>query len=279
MSSSRHSKIIGARAYQNGRTTLSPRDTDGHGTHTASTAAGRPVAGASLGGLASGTARGGAPGARLAIYKVCWGADGCSAEDILAAFDDAIADGVDVLSVSLGTPIPFDYADDTMAVAAFHAMRRGVVTSVAAGNDGPEMGSVSNVAPWMVVAGAVNTDRKIVSELVLGNGRRVVANSSINAFFPHLGKPALLVDPGGCTEEQLKGKRYKGAVLLCGFDMDSDAFAATGAHGAIQYSLMPDDDGANNVAFSFAHPTMRLNREDYDHIVHYYDTTSRYVPI
>ena len=67
----RHSKIIGARAYQNGRTTLSPRDTDGHGTHTASTAAGRPVPGASLGGLASGTARGGAPGARLAIYKVC----------------------------------------------------------------------------------------------------------------------------------------------------------------------------------------------------------------
>ena len=68
-------------------------------------------------------------------------------------------------------------------------------------------------------------------------------------------------------------------MLLCGFDMDSDAFAATGAHGAIQYSLMADDGGANNIAFSYAHPTMVLNREAYDQIVDYYTTTTRYVPI
>ena len=75
----RRSKIIGARSYYGGNTTLSVLDREGHGTHTASTAAGRAVAGASLGGLAGGTARGAVPGARLAVYKVCW-EDGCSSE-------------------------------------------------------------------------------------------------------------------------------------------------------------------------------------------------------
>lgn len=189
------SKIIGARTYCNGSTTaLSPRDTEGHSTHSASMAAGRAVHGASLGGLTGGTARGGAPGVWLAVYKVCWD-DGCASKDILVAVDDAIADGVDVLSASLGAGYPLDYADDPIAVAAFHAMRRGVVTSVSASNSRPQLGSVSNVAPWTVSTGAVTTDRKIVSELILGDGRRVVANSSINVF-PHLSRPELLVDPG-----------------------------------------------------------------------------------
>nr|CAB3455947.1 unnamed protein product [Digitaria exilis] len=101
-----NNKIIGARAYNQGRssTSLSPLDDDGHGSHTASTAAGREVANANFGGLAVGTARGAVPGARLAIYKVCW--EECADADILAAFDDAIADGVDVISISLGTFFP-----------------------------------------------------------------------------------------------------------------------------------------------------------------------------
>ncbi|KAG8100238.1 hypothetical protein GUJ93_ZPchr0013g37927 [Zizania palustris] len=69
-----NNKIIGARAYKDGVTTFLPRDEEGHGTHTASTAAGVPVRHASLGGLAAGTARGAVPAARLAIYKVCWAA-------------------------------------------------------------------------------------------------------------------------------------------------------------------------------------------------------------
>ncbi|KAD7480188.1 hypothetical protein E3N88_03324 [Mikania micrantha] len=91
-----NNKLIGARYYnienrpRDGE--LSARDTDGHGTHTASIVAGRAVNNASLFGFAKGVARGGVPSARIAVYKTCF-SDGCQDADILAAFDDAIADG------------------------------------------------------------------------------------------------------------------------------------------------------------------------------------------
>ncbi|KAH7855409.1 hypothetical protein Vadar_024507 [Vaccinium darrowii] len=89
-------KIIGARYYRSQGFFLpgeipSPRDSEGHGSHTASTVAGRVVYNASLLGLGAGTAHGGVPSARIAVYKICW-SNGCSDADILAAFDDAIAD-------------------------------------------------------------------------------------------------------------------------------------------------------------------------------------------
>ena len=62
-----------------------------------STIAGSVVANASLFGMARGIARGGAPSARLAIYKACW-FNLCSDADILNAMDDAISDGADILS-------------------------------------------------------------------------------------------------------------------------------------------------------------------------------------
>ena len=101
------SKIIGAKYFRvDGQfekdDIISPRDTNGHGTHCASTAAGNLVNSASLYGLRKGTARGGVPSARIAVYKPCW-SSGCQTADILAAFDEAIYDGVDIISVSLGS--------------------------------------------------------------------------------------------------------------------------------------------------------------------------------
>ncbi|KAG6600973.1 hypothetical protein SDJN03_06206, partial [Cucurbita argyrosperma subsp. sororia] len=133
-------KIIGAGAYRSENLpkgeVLNPRDSKGHGTHTASIVAGGLVRKASLYGLGFGTARGGVPSARIAVYKICW-SDGCYDADILAAFDDAIADGVDIISLSVGGSKPKSYFNDSIAIGAFHAMKHGILTSNSAGNRAP----------------------------------------------------------------------------------------------------------------------------------------------
>lgn len=121
-------------------------------------------------GLAEGLARGGVPGGRIAMYKVCW-SFGCSSADILAAFDDAIADGVDIISVSLGYDFPQDYFEDPIAIGSFHAMKNGILTSNSAGNSGPYPVTVSNYAPWTLTVAASTIDRKFVANAVLGNGQ------------------------------------------------------------------------------------------------------------
>ena len=179
-------KLIGARSFSRGfhmasgnsgsgyprreKEPVSPRDRDGHGTHTASTAAGSPVANASFLGYASGTARGMAPQARVAAYKVCW-VDGCFASDILAAMDRAIQDGVDVLSMSLGGGSA-PYFRDTIAVGAFAAVEKGILVSCSAGNSGPSRNSLANVAPWIMTVGAGTLDRDFPAYAALGNKKR-----------------------------------------------------------------------------------------------------------
>ena len=169
---------------------LSPRDKDGHGTHTSSTAAGRRVDGISaLGGFASGTASGGAPLARLAIYKVCWAVPGhgkedgntCFEEDMLAAIDDAVADGVDVLSISIGTKDSLPFNQDGIAIGALHAVKQNIVVACSAGNSGPTASTLSNPAPWIITVAASSVDRIFSSPAALGNGMKlpVLTNSFI----------------------------------------------------------------------------------------------------
>lgn len=124
---------------------------------------------ASLYGFAYGTARGGVPSARIAVYKVCW-ADGCHGADILAAFDDAIADGVDIISVSIGSS-PRPYFANAIAIGAFHAMKAGILTSNSAGNRGPGLSTVTNFSPWALSVAASTIDRKFNTKVQLGNGK------------------------------------------------------------------------------------------------------------
>ena len=151
----------------------SPRDMIGHGTHVASTAAGSEVQSVSYYGLAAGTAKGGSPGARIAMYAVCSLQNGCRGSSILAAFDDAIADGVDVLSLSLGTPsfLNPDIINDPIAIGAFHAVQHGITVVCSAGNDGPTPGSVVNAAPWILTVAASTIDRDFESDVVLGDNK------------------------------------------------------------------------------------------------------------
>ncbi|RWV87782.1 hypothetical protein GW17_00050191 [Ensete ventricosum] len=143
------SKIVGARFYIAPDASIpvdrSPRDFHGHGSHTASTVAGREVKKASLYGIAKGTARGGAPAARIAVYKICW-SDGCDSHYILAAFDDAIADGVDIISMSLGGSFAIDYFEDVLAIGSFHAVAKGILTSASAAVSSGAKGAITVIS-------------------------------------------------------------------------------------------------------------------------------------
>jgi len=180
-SSNCNRKIIGARFYSAGidegtlkAEYLSARDANGHGTHTASTAAGSVVEGACFHGLAAGSARGGAPRARLAVYKSLWGQGtiGTSAT-ILAAIDDAIHDGVDVLSLSLG-----GLEDDSFG--ALHAVQKGITVVYAGGNSGPRPQTVGNTAPWVITVAASKIDRSFPTVITLGNKKQIAVHALKN---------------------------------------------------------------------------------------------------
>ncbi|CAN1186187.1 Subtilisin-like protease 3, partial [Linum perenne] len=146
-----NNKLIGARNYV--PTVSQPFDDNGHGTHTASTAAGSPVEGASFYGQLNGTAVGIAPKAHLAVYKACSRLGKCKESDVLAAMDAAVEDGVDVLSLSIGYgSLPFHQSP--AAIGAFGAMQKGVFVTCSAGNRGPRISSLSNEAPWILTVGA-----------------------------------------------------------------------------------------------------------------------------
>ncbi|XP_047315880.1 subtilisin-like protease SBT1.2 [Impatiens glandulifera] len=187
-SSNCNRKIIGARYFSKGHLVasnslqktldkeyMSARDSHGHGSHTASTAGGSPVNSASVLGNGAGTALGMAPGAHIAIYKVCW-STGCYSSDILAAMDSAIKDGVDVLSLSLGGfPVPL--YEDTIAIGSFRAMEHGIIVVCAAGNNGPSDSSIANDAPWIVTVGASTLDRRFPAIVRTGNGKYIYGES------------------------------------------------------------------------------------------------------
>ncbi|XP_073291267.1 subtilisin-like protease SBT4.14 isoform X1 [Primulina huaijiensis] len=225
-----NNKLIGAKYFKldkkhNPKDILSPVDVDGHGTHTSSTLAGRLVPNANVFGLGKGTARGGVPSARVAIYKVCWANSGCADMDILAAFDAAISDGVDIISISIGG-LSKRYTLDSIAVGAFYAMRKGILTVASAGNDGPMFASVANHAPWILTVAASGIGRQLRSKVVLGNGL-TVSGIGVNTFEPTKNSYPLAsgVDLSKnsetkelsryCLENTMDPKKVKGKIVYC----------------------------------------------------------------
>ncbi|KAJ0966246.1 hypothetical protein J5N97_027384 [Dioscorea zingiberensis] len=213
-----NNKIIGAKYYfSEAKDNLSPRDVLGHGTHTASIAAGGCVANVSLFGLAQGNARGGVPGARLAVYSVCHRYRGCQEVDILKAFDEAIADGVDIISISMGNDHPSEYFIDVIAIGSFHAMKNGILTVASAGNDGPTPGSVTNVAPWLISVAASSIDRRIIDKLVIGDNRTFEASELMLNLYDY-------------TRTNFEGK---GSIILCYGDDGGNSALVYKAEGAV----------------------------------------------
>ncbi len=162
-----NNKLIGARWFIAGALETgpidedeirSPRDADGHGTHTATTAAGNRTS-ASIFGTLIGDIEGIAPKARVAAYKACWLRPGatrasCNTSDLANAIDAAVGDGVDIISYSVGSSLARTTAPDDIALLA--AAKAGVLAVVAAGNEGPNLGTIGSPAggPWVITAAA-----------------------------------------------------------------------------------------------------------------------------
>ena len=175
-------KLIGARYYNAGFggndavaamwpwEFLSPRDFGGHGTHTASTAGGNANVMPTGAAAAFGPISGIAPRARIASYKVCWetGAGGtCATSDSVAAIDQAVADGVDVINYSIsGSRTNFR---DPVEIAFLFAADAGIFVAASAGNSGPTSSTVAHPGPWLTTVAAGTHNRNGVGSVALGN--------------------------------------------------------------------------------------------------------------
>jgi len=178
-------KLIGARYYNAGYggntgvreqlpyEFLSPRDYDGHGTHTASTSGGNANVPATGAASVFGAISGMAPRARIAAYKVCWGVGGtpnagCFNTDSVAAIDQAVADGVDVINFSIsGSSTNFR---DPVEIAFLFAADAGVFVAASAGNAGPTTSTVAHPGPWLTTVAAGTHNRNGAGSVTLGNG-------------------------------------------------------------------------------------------------------------
>ncbi|XP_061359333.1 subtilisin-like protease SBT2.4 [Gastrolobium bilobum] len=181
--SSCNGKIVSARYFSAGAEAvatlnasvdfLSPFDAEGHGSHVASTAAGNAGVPVVVNGFFHGLASGMAPRARIAVYKAVYPSVGTLA-DVIAAIDQAVQDGVDILTLSVG---PDEPPKDTLTffslfdISLLFARKAGVFVVQAAGNKGPSPSTLVSFSPWSVSVAACSTDRRYPASLLLGNGQ------------------------------------------------------------------------------------------------------------
>ncbi|CAH9111369.1 unnamed protein product [Cuscuta europaea] len=138
--------------------------------------------------------------------------------------ESAIQDGVDILSLSLGVG-SVDYYDDVIAVGAFSAVEKGIVVVCSAGNDGPSLYTVSNMAPWITTVGAGTLDRDFPAPVTLGNGNKIPGVSLYNNKavpfpakkfpFVYAGNLSNATDGNLCVRGSLDLSNVKAKIVLC----------------------------------------------------------------
>jgi len=273
-----NNKLVGARFFVEGygaenvheRDFLSPRDSDGHGSHTASTAAGNfgvdpTVFGNGLGvDLISGIA----PRAYISHYKAFWnGKDGTVGEasdiDVVAAIDRAVADRVDVINASFSGGASFGGSSPT-GVAFLRAARAGVFVAEAAGNEGPGPETIADAAdaPWVTTVAASTTARTFTSRMRLRDGQGAPpAPLTLQglSFTPELSEVPLVdgataAAPGVpaedaelCLPGSLRRQRVAGRAVLCKRGVSfiaekSKEVARVGGKGLVLYNPTPESD-------------------------------------
>ncbi|KAE9617769.1 putative cucumisin [Lupinus albus] len=101
--------------------------------------------------------------------------------DILAAFDAAIHDGVDVISISIGGG-DTNYVTDSISIGAFFAMRKRIISVASVGNGGPSLATVTNTAPRIVTVAASTIDRAFKSTVQLGSGKNIFVSFIVSLY-------------------------------------------------------------------------------------------------
>jgi hypothetical protein len=246
----------GANEFCNNTThTCSARDPEGHGTHTASTAAGDRVASATLYGVERGPISGIAPGARVIMYRVCL-ASGCFGSDSVAAVQQAILDDVDVINFSIsGGGNPYTDAVELAFLDAFHA---GVSVNASGGNSGPAAGTVDHGGPWVTTVGASTSNRFFTSTLRLtADGGAtfdmpgVTVTNGISSPTPVVLAQSIPTETTRCQTKLASGSAATGKIVMCqrGTNARVDKgynVLAGGAAGMILYNAANQDVETDN---------------------------------
>ena len=236
-----NSKIIVARNYTDDP---SADDVDGHGTAVAMCAAGGTVTGP------FGTITGAAPKAYLGVYKIFGGSTSTDAMS-LQGINDAVADGMDVINLSIVTPAPFPVDQDPIAQAVETASAMGVIVVSSAGNEGPEPNTIDSpaTAPSTIGVGSSRNDRDFFNGTVVVSGAPPYPASpgdnstSSNSVSGPLADLAAL-DPSGQACGTLPANSLTGKIALvmrgnCTFESKLNAVQAAGAIATVFY-LRPD---------------------------------------
>ncbi|MFC4337052.1 S8 family serine peptidase [Salininema proteolyticum] len=281
-----NNKLIGARYYDSDDfignfpdlNYASPRDAGGHGSHTAGTAAGNYGVDAGEYGEVSGMA----PAARVAAYKVCWenGAQGsCSSANTVAAVEDAVNDGVDVINYSVGGSR--EYVVDSVNLAFFNAAAAGVFVAASAGNSGADGPStVAHNSPWITTVAASTHDRFFDATLTLGDGTSITGAGKGEAVPETAAVLASEVGKDGvdakkvteCHKGSLDPEKVDGLIVACARGSvarveKSQEVADAGGVGMIHYNV---EGGANDIApDSHAVPTIHVEAKHADTITDY----------
>jgi uncharacterized repeat protein (TIGR01451 family) len=163
-------KLVGAYTYtdDNPAEPITPEDSNGHGTHTASTVAGNTVDIEYMGEIV--TISGMAPHAQIIAYDACYPTPeggSCAGEDLIAALQQAILDGVDIINYSIsGGENPYG---DAVELGFLEAFGTGVVVSTSAGNSGPDAGTVAHRSPWVITTAASTHNRRYTNDVDFSN--------------------------------------------------------------------------------------------------------------
>jgi subtilisin family serine protease len=213
-------KLIGAWGFPtvNGG---DPTDYDGHGSHTASTAAGNVVLGATVDAPTFTITRdisGVAPHANIIAYSGC-----CTVSALTAAIDQAILDGVDVINYSIGSEAASSVWTDFDTVGFLNARAAGIFVATSAGNAGPGAETVGSPAdaPWLTSVGASTHNRLLLNVLGSMSGGNTTPPAEISGKSITSGYgPATIVYAGNfgdalCGPGAFSPGTFSGQIVVC----------------------------------------------------------------